>query len=269
MILMLESLVNFTEEESKLLIEVLNSSLQVNKREQFFSWLQGSFQSLLPHEILLCAVNIKNQSHLHFESYITTRYMTDQHVKSVTHPDDGIVTRVINAWKKAHRPMLVADGLVLKDTGDYRVPFEEGSEVLRQVELKNIAAHGITNKEGEVVTFFSFSRVNGDLNAKHAYVLELLVPHMHNAFLRVFNDQQYSATLIKSSESGDNKKIISSREIEVLNWVHLGKTNPEISSILSISINTVKNHVHNTILKLGVENRAQAASMAHKLGLIS
>lgn len=264
---MLDPLVNLTEEESKLLFEVLNRSFQINKREEFFSWLQGSFQSLLPHEILLCAVNIKNQSYLHFESYNTTRYMTDQHVKLVTNPDNGIITRVINAWKKVHLPMFVADDLVLKDTGDYRVPFEEGSEVLRQNELRNIAAHGITNKEGDVVTFFSFSRVKGDLNAKHAHILEFLVPHMHNAFLRVFNGQEYNATLVKSSQSGE-KKIISSREIEVLIWVHLGKTNPEISSILSISINTVKNHVHSSILKLGVENRMQAASMAHKLGLI-
>jgi len=64
------------------------------------------------------------------------------------------------------------------------------------------------------------------------------------------------------------KKIISLHEVEILNWVYESKANPEISMIFSISINIVKNHVHRTISKLCEENRAQAASKAHKLGLL-
>jgi len=64
------------------------------------------------------------------------------------------------------------------------------------------------------------------------------------------------------------KQLISPREIEVLRWVYSGKTNPEIADILYVSVNTIKNHVHNAISKLGVENRAQAANKARKMDLL-
>ena len=51
---------------------------------------------------------------------------------------------------------------------------------------------------------------------------------------------------------------LSARESEILAWVALGKTNPEIGSILGISTFTVKNHVQRILKKLDVTNRTQA-----------
>ena len=62
--------------------------------------------------------------------------------------------------------------------------------------------------------------------------------------------------------------IMTKRESEILQWLHMGKTNWEISSILDISQLTVKNHVQNILRKLDVQNRSQAAVKAAKLGLI-
>lgn len=50
---------------------------------------------------------------------------------------------------------------------------------------------------------------------------------------------------------------LSSREIEVLNLVLLGKSNGEISSSLFISENTVKFHMRNLLKKTGVKNRVE------------
>jgi DNA-binding CsgD family transcriptional regulator len=51
---------------------------------------------------------------------------------------------------------------------------------------------------------------------------------------------------------------LSAREAEILRWIALGKTNPEIGSILNISSFTVKNHVQRILKKLDVTNRTQA-----------
>jgi DNA-binding CsgD family transcriptional regulator len=51
---------------------------------------------------------------------------------------------------------------------------------------------------------------------------------------------------------------LSAREAEILHWIALGKTNPEIGSILNISAFTVKNHVQRILKKLDVTNRTQA-----------
>jgi DNA-binding CsgD family transcriptional regulator len=56
---------------------------------------------------------------------------------------------------------------------------------------------------------------------------------------------------------------LSAREAEILHWIALGKTNPEIGSILNISAFTVKNHVQRILKKLDVTNRTQAVGKTH------
>lgn len=58
------------------------------------------------------------------------------------------------------------------------------------------------------------------------------------------------------------------REKEVLLRLALGDTNRRISAALFISPNTVRSHVQNITVKLGVENRTQAARRAIELGLV-
>lgn len=52
------------------------------------------------------------------------------------------------------------------------------------------------------------------------------------------------------------------RESEVLYWVVKGKTNRDIGDILGSSPTTVKKHLEHVYVKLGVETRTAAASMA-------
>lgn len=61
---------------------------------------------------------------------------------------------------------------------------------------------------------------------------------------------------------------LTTREAEVLYWIAHGKTNPEIAVILQAALNTIKKHVQNVLLKLGVETRLAAALRAAEvLGL--
>lgn len=55
---------------------------------------------------------------------------------------------------------------------------------------------------------------------------------------------------------------LTPREAEVLFWLTQGKSSPEIGIILGAAANTVKKHVQNIFLKLGVDNRTAAAMRA-------
>ncbi|MCC6139894.1 MAG: hypothetical protein IT389_04675 [Nitrospira sp.] len=55
---------------------------------------------------------------------------------------------------------------------------------------------------------------------------------------------------------------LSPRETEILGWVAQGKTNPEIGIILGISPRTAQKHLERIYIKLGVENRHAAITMA-------
>lgn len=60
----------------------------------------------------------------------------------------------------------------------------------------------------------------------------------------------------------------TAREAEVLSLVAGGWTNQQIADALFITRKTASVHVSNILGKLGVENRGEAAAMAHRLGLV-
>ncbi len=61
---------------------------------------------------------------------------------------------------------------------------------------------------------------------------------------------------------------LTRREAEVLQLVSDGSPDKEIASRLCISQRTVKNHMHNILDKLHLQNRVQAATYALRQGLI-
>lgn len=65
------------------------------------------------------------------------------------------------------------------------------------------------------------------------------------------------------------KNILTDRELEVFELLIQNKTTKEIASNLYISEKTVRNHISNTIQKLGVKGRSQAIVELIKLGEIS
>lgn len=62
--------------------------------------------------------------------------------------------------------------------------------------------------------------------------------------------------------------ILSKREVECLRWAAVGKTDYEISLIMSRSRATVRFHIHNASMKLNAVNRSQTLFKAAQLGYI-
>jgi DNA-binding CsgD family transcriptional regulator/tetratricopeptide (TPR) repeat protein len=61
---------------------------------------------------------------------------------------------------------------------------------------------------------------------------------------------------------------LSSREVQILGLVARGLSNREIGGNLSISEHTAANHIRSILRKTGCANRTQAASYAHRHGLV-
>lgn len=61
---------------------------------------------------------------------------------------------------------------------------------------------------------------------------------------------------------------LSQREAEVMHWVCEGKTNPEIATILTITVHTVNRHIEHIFSKLDVDNRQKAiVAVMERLGV--
>lgn len=63
-----------------------------------------------------------------------------------------------------------------------------------------------------------------------------------------------------------SKKILTKREKEVFELLIQNKTTIEIANELNISEKTVRNHISNSMQKLGVKGRASAVIELLKLG---
>jgi DNA-binding NarL/FixJ family response regulator len=64
---------------------------------------------------------------------------------------------------------------------------------------------------------------------------------------------------------GATTEVLTPREIEILDLIEQGLTNQQIASRLSLTLNTVKNHVHNLLGKLGVASRGEAVKVSRAM----
>jgi two-component system response regulator DesR len=69
-------------------------------------------------------------------------------------------------------------------------------------------------------------------------------------------------------DTGPSPVQLSPRELDILRHVACGMSNPEVARAVNLSRHTVKQHTSAVYRKLGVRNRAQAASRAQELGLL-
>ncbi len=60
---------------------------------------------------------------------------------------------------------------------------------------------------------------------------------------------------------------LTARELEVLDLMALGRSNPAIATQLVVSLDTVKKHVSHVLTKLGATNRTEAVARGRQLGL--
>jgi LuxR family transcriptional regulator, maltose regulon positive regulatory protein len=88
------------------------------------------------------------------------------------------------------------------------------------------------------------------------------------AFEPLAGSEQAAGTSAGQPAGRDAVDPLSERENEILCLVAQGLTNQAIADRLVISLTTVKTHVGNIFLKLGVKNRTQAIATAESLGLL-
>jgi DNA-binding NarL/FixJ family response regulator len=78
-----------------------------------------------------------------------------------------------------------------------------------------------------------------------------------------------AARLMREVRIPENPEALTERETEVLKQLAQGQANKQIARSLYIGEKTVKTHVRNILMKLGVRSRTQAALYAARNGLVA
>ena len=255
-----------TDIEQENLLRAIETSLQVKKSHQFFLWTQGPLQAFIPHKTLVCIVNREGQETLIIDRF-TSCIVSEKTFDEVCHPVEGLVMQAMNIWRVAgDSPLLIAPAAQMS-----AMQYERFRQLLERVDFGSAIGHGSAPIDGSGITssFFFFAHMPHDLTLRHSFFLEMLMPHIHIAFLRTLGRVERD---VKNPDGVLHfealRKTMSDREIEILSWVQQGKSNQEIGSILNISPLTVKNHVQKVLRKLDVRNRAQAVSKATAMRII-
>jgi transcriptional regulator EpsA len=235
----------------------LAASLRVHARSHFFGWAQGLMQSLIPHEVLICALRGRAPSSLRVDSFSTV--LPDANVcGDLLLRDPSFVAELTTTWKQRRFRPLTCDIAAGGPCGGAL-----GRELVR-IGATRVFAHGGHDAEGEVCSFFVFAARPEAVGPAAAYLVELVVPFLHAAWIR----SQILETREGACLAPAGVAALTAREQEILRWICLGKSNGEVGAILEISPLTVKNHVQKILRKLNVVNRAQAVAKALEARLL-
>lgn len=253
---MMEDLVILSKLEEEYLVRALEAALHVRKLQQFFLWVQGQFHGLLPHEIMVCILFAENDEVQRIEC-LSSMVHGSSLTKRLCDPKNGLAVRMAGYCRASRLlPCVIEQG-----TRDEQHPLAVFQAEINRCQLGNAVVHGTGRLQGGG-TFFALFSLPEWPTVRQAFFLDLLLPSLHLAFLRV-------ATL-GDGESVANapSPLLTDREIEVLRWITKGKSNYEIGVILELSTLTVKNHLQKIYRKLDVHNRVHAISRCHALQLL-
>ena len=82
--------------------------------------------------------------------------------------------------------------------------------------------------------------------------------------------KEFSSEMQRASKTPEEARVsLTPREQRILTMVSNGYTNRQIAEELFVAESTVKNHLHNILRKLHLQNRVQAAMYAVREGLIT
>jgi transcriptional regulator EpsA len=234
--------------------------------EEIVRFFVGSF---IPHKMSVCGIGtIGTTAPLHRLGFGCPPEMMEALFSISCATNDFLLP----LWKQQREPMYITISEL--DDRELNPEQAEWKALMVRHGVRNIAMHGVLDVASGMASFFYLGTLAEPLTAHQAEIFSTLVPHLHQVLLRI--TQLNPSTTMKHEEKSAQVTTpagpkhgasrpnwgLTRREAEILKWIYFGKTNSETARILGISELTVRNHMQNLMLKLGVGNRTQAVVKA-------
>lgn len=235
---------------------VVTHSVAVRSHLDMLVWLQGGMQHYLPHDIMIAAWgNFKNHETVQHDiiSPLTGVRSHNSNPETITPLLLQLFTRWTEFGNKTFTINVDKNGFQIEGTG-LNCALHDALKKMRSA-----VVHGINDERGSHDCLYVLFSAKESYNEGERVAMSMLLPYMDSALRQVPHLPHQRRLHCPPPDSSQTQvHDLTYREAEVLCWVALGKTNPEIGCILSISGFTVKNHMQRVFKKLDVSNRAQA-----------
>jgi transcriptional regulator EpsA len=237
-------------------MEVIVRCADVQSSEQFSDVLKGPLCAILPHEVMVCGLGGVSPQGQYMHKMLNHDYPIG-YFTDLRDPEGRMEGPLLKKWRETLEPVLFQSG-----RDDALFP-ADWIRIFNRYDLRNTLGHGVMDLGGTFTSYFIFSRLPGEVGPRHVYLINLLVPHLHSALTRALPTiEDYAGAPAKAC------KPLSTRQRQILYWMHERKTNWEIATILELSELNVKYHIEQIFTKLDVRNRAHAVAKARDLGLL-
>lgn len=259
---------SFDGQHVQAIVRVIEASVQVRRRYQFFSWTQSYLQALLPHQMAVCGAYHRGRRDVLFEAFHSIAVPAAL-LSAFGSGSSPLMRELVGRW-------IERCGVVQQvDIDSLDAPeLLADRDHLRSVGFRQLVMHGVCRPQRaqEVESLFILAGPQVGASSQQLSFFELLLPHLHSTWLRVqatereLLDAPASPVVARTVEQAP-AALITDRERQILSWVREGMSNQEIAVELGISALTVKNHIQKILRKLGAANRAQAVAkaMTHNL----
>ena len=250
----MEPIVIASKIEQEYLLRIIEASSGVRDLRQFFLWSQGQLQALLPHRLMVCMQFDPEGALLRLESMHGG--LLDAATARLCDPDAGLALRLARRCSAAGALPCIAD--VREPRSGALTALEAELGELAGIGVDNLVLHGSGPVAGGSTVFALFG-LPMKPGPRHAYFLDLLLPHLHLALVRLARRREGALPA--------TARALSRREIDIMRCLREGKRNAEIGLILGISALTVKNHLQRIYKLLGVRSRGEAVARCAALPL--
>jgi len=244
-------------EDHRQYLKLITELSGVQRHLQLLQWLQGDVQECLPHDILL--VGWGNFQEACIQHDILSKLPG---VRSYGVGTDGLpflLKKFYDAWvaadRKPIRPSFCNFEYLL---GNNSLP---GSFNSAFRSMRSVLIHGMCDERGQYECIYVMLSSSPTPQEPASTAIKMLMPFIDSTLRQISHlPQQQKQPPKRLQLNSEDAFGLSEREIEIMEWVAMGKTNSEIGTILNISGFTVKNHMQRIFQKLNVFNRAQAVS---------
>src|ERR1041384_4433308 len=157
----------------------LDASLRVHARAHFFSWTQGLLQSLIRHELLICTLCLGKPPAFRADGFSMTtpepNLFSDMFLR-----DTAVAPALLKAWEeRRYQPVII-------DVGQNQPALGSGgfTRELARRGAPQLLVHGIHDADGRATSLFMFACRPGSAGQRQAYLVQLLAPSLHAAWVR-------------------------------------------------------------------------------------